>query len=254
MACALEMPAITAITARPEPVRPTPPPQATSTRSVAARPYAWRSASSASTVSTGVRKSGHLTHRCSHSNDRGFRARRYRPNSGCCPAGKGLRSPRPRTLRPSGNSTTPGPLCQGVTTASSHCSQPVSQIPGQGLGWAARAIEPWRSRTSWPTRQRKLGCQCDPLVSDRGVHLAARSELTPTQTYPPRAAGASTRQADGAGATKNGTGQGFATSTPKRPPVARLSPRRGPTPPFDGVGDRHRGRRQRLRRSLPSNA
>ena len=55
--------ASTAITAKTDPVRSTPPPHATSARSDAQRRYASASAATASSVDVGVRRSGHRTHR-----------------------------------------------------------------------------------------------------------------------------------------------------------------------------------------------
>jgi hypothetical protein len=111
-------PASTAIPARAVPVRPTPPPHAISTRSVAERSYASWSAEIASFVDAGVRKSGHRTQRCSQSKGPGSRARRYTPNSGSWPSGNACRRLRPRIFRPSGNSTMPVPSAHGITLAS----------------------------------------------------------------------------------------------------------------------------------------
>jgi hypothetical protein len=81
--------------ARAVPVRPRPPQQATSTRSVAARRQASRKASSASTSSAGRRRSRQRTHRESHATGRGRRPSRYSPKSGPGPGGTGA-VPHPR--------------------------------------------------------------------------------------------------------------------------------------------------------------
>ena len=101
-------PSRTARMARPVPVLPTPPPHPISTRSPAALSHASVRAATASDPELGTQKSRHRTQRESHGAFAGSRAARYTPNSGSGPSGTPARSPRPRTLRPDGNATTPG--------------------------------------------------------------------------------------------------------------------------------------------------
>lgn len=64
------------------PVRPTPPRQAISTRRVAAWPWAYRNAATASAIRSGSRKSGQQIHTDSHASGAGDRAHSYTPSSG----------------------------------------------------------------------------------------------------------------------------------------------------------------------------
>src|SRR5690606_16964884 len=80
---------------------------AISTRSSAARPYASRRASIASSRSLGRRKSPHLTQRAGHTVARGVFPKRYTAKSGCGTSPRGWRVPVPRILRPSGRRITP---------------------------------------------------------------------------------------------------------------------------------------------------
>lgn len=90
------------------PVRPRPPPHATSTRSVPARFHASARVVRAASRSLGRRKSGQRTHADSQGTSGGVLPSRYTPRVGTGPAGSGRRSPRPRTRRPEGSRSTPG--------------------------------------------------------------------------------------------------------------------------------------------------
>ena len=94
--------------ARAVPVRPRPPAQAISTRSVAARCQASVNVGRTSARSAGKRKSGQRSHRDSQGTSGGGWPSKYTPKAGLGPSGSGRLRPRPRTSLPEGSRRTPG--------------------------------------------------------------------------------------------------------------------------------------------------
>ena len=126
-----------AMQAKAVPVRPAPPPQATSTRaSATARRCASWNASRASWASSRSQKSGQSSlDRARGSWEVAFRERVRSPGGwdGAC-----MRRPRPRRRAPSGNSTMPGPVsttchCRELRRNGEECRSLWSRRPGRAI-------------------------------------------------------------------------------------------------------------------------
>jgi hypothetical protein len=109
------------------PVRPRPPAQAISTRSVAARCQASVNVGRTSARSAGKRKSGQRSHRDSQETSGGDWPSKYTPKAGLGPSGSGRLRPRPRTSLPEGSRRTPGaegsqnsPTADGTSRSGPH--------------------------------------------------------------------------------------------------------------------------------------
>jgi hypothetical protein len=131
------------------PVRPRPPAQAISTRSVAARCQASVNVGRTSARSAGRPKSGQRSHRDSQGTSGGGWASRYTPKTGLGPSGSGRLRPRPRTSLPEGSRRIPSAEgSQSSPTTGWYLSRPGPQLAGRlelptGTGLAVRGL-PYR--------------------------------------------------------------------------------------------------------------
>ena len=159
--------------ARAVPVRPRPPAQATSTRSVAARCQASVNVGRTSARSAGRRKSGQRSHRDSQGTLGGGWPSRYTPKAGAGPSGRGRLRPRPRTSLPEGSRMTPDAEgSQKPPTAGWYTSSPGPQI-------ADRLAGPANKRPARPC-QRPI---CGPRVASRRA-LRVTARLRPSRKDP----------------------------------------------------------------------
>lgn len=210
--------------ARAVPVRPRPPPQATSTRSAAVRAQASANTSLARTRSLGSRKSGQRSHRDSHAGGGGSLPRRWTAKPGAGPEGSGLRNPRPRTSRPEGRRRTPGASSGQVpvirpTVLSAAPGRP---SPGPDPTWPREAVVApgsWADHSSFCLdTDRPYG---DPVT---GAPASPTKPWTGTRRSSPRAGGCAGRRAAGSPRRPSPTGSRPAPGPcpgPRRPPAPR---------------------------------
>ena len=152
--------------ARAVPVRPRPPAQAISTRSIAARCQASVNVGRTSARSAGSRKSGQRSHRDSQGTSGGGWPSKYTPKAGMGPSGSGRLRPRPRSSLPEGNCRIPGAEgSQNSPTAGWYLSRPGSQLAG-------RLELPTGNRPCRPGHALPVIARLRPSRKDPGVAVA----------------------------------------------------------------------------------
>ena len=148
------------------PVRPRPPAQAISTRSVAARCQASVNVGRTSARSAGRRKSGQRSHRDSQGTSGGGWPSKYTPKAGLGPSGSGRLRPRPRTSLPEGSRMIPGAEgSQNSPTAGWYLSRPGPQ--DRSTGWNGQ-WEPARQSAPRP----RFTARLRPSRKDPGAAVA----------------------------------------------------------------------------------